>query len=427
MSIIIFLLFFISFKNYSVQAIDETVYHVDCYGYPCCSPSTFFCYSNSQMGYCKSDGSSIYYIACPQGACSSGDCISNNYSCNASSAGGCNVSGVGLISPESCRNGLRCVLDSLSDQYCAIRDDTCCSTGYVTSSASPPSCVAGCRRIDNNVIVGRSSTQYPSSYCFVTSPSNCDLSPVGSGVDPAHASNNVCNFDGASYCSCTSGGWTKSGHGCWNSTLNCNNTNGWYNTSSGALNSLPGSTTYTTTTISCSPCGNSARTCYKATPQAGCTTSAQCGDPCLICSSGFCVTNPTCSSCTYQNPTDRTTCLNWGGTCSNPANYSKPLTYSGLCTGGSDCVCTKEDPTCQAKTAATATTCANWGGTCSNPADYINPVTYSGLCTGGSECVCTKEGCVPNCSAASSYCTNQTFADGCGGTCAGTKAIVNGG
>lgn len=317
---------------------------------------------------------------------------------------------------SNCKQGLRCVYMPGFGTF-FVKSDSCCPTGQVVSESSI-FCVNGCRQANSSSgnVVSRSTTEYSYSYCFVTSPTNCTLG----GNLSAHASGNSCTFDGDSTCICTSTGWDKWGYGCHNASLNCNNSNGWYNTCTAAWGYS--SSNCDTTTISCSPCGNSSRTCHKKKSASSvCSVKSDCGS-CEICSSGSCVSDPACSSCTYQNSTDRTTCLNWGGTCGNPADYNNPVTSSGLCTGSSSCICVKEGAvTCQAKTAGDATTCANWGGSCGSTSRFNSPVTYSGLCTGGSECVCSKEGCTPNCSASSNTCSGQTFSDGCGGTCTGTK------
>lgn len=318
--------------------------------------------------------------------------------------------------------------------YMCVPIGQSCPTGY-TSSYSSVYCInqtyclfTGCHGL-NGINYNAGQTNITSAACFETGESFCyswttwadsnPPPPSGELLDPLIGeSSGLCDWHINSYCECHTGDiWEKHGSGCVGS-LGCNNSNGWYSTCAAA-----GGGTCISTTNECRPCGNSPQVCYKKMTLItnDCSSSSECAY-CEICSSGSCITDPSCGTSGCYTPVGGA-CDNAGGTCSTNA-IANTTTQSGLCPGLSDCLCRIPiAPSCQAENAADAATCAAFGGTCDNPANYINPVYLSNLCTGGAECRCVK-GCTPNCSASGDYCPSQTFSDGCGGTCTGTKSVV---
>ena len=316
-----------------------------------------------------------------------------------------------------------------------------CPTGYSKYFYTPdcPSmaeCVfTGCVGL-NGINYNAGTNNITSAACFETGESYCyawttwaDSSAATPGTlfDPLpNESISACHWHTNSYCECSSSGnWIKHGSGCVGN-LYCNNSNGWYSTCTQAWGGVSGNDCWYSYS-QCKPCGNTPQQCYKKMESLSiqCEFDSQCGDD-ECCknpgtTSSYCSTD--CGTSTCYTPSG-STCALVGGTCST-VSLPNTTTQSGYCPGTpSNCLCRiPNPPTCQASSAANLATCTAFGGVCSNPANYANPVYLTGLCTGLSDCRCTKE-CPPNCSASANYCPSQTFADGCGGTCTGTKAVV---
>jgi len=130
--------------------------------------------------------------------------------------------------------------------------------------------------------------------------------------------------------------------------------------------------------------------CNSSTPSSGyilkgCTSgTSDCTTCCAFTqgSSGPTPTNP--PSC-Y---TSGTSCQSQGGTCGNPTSCTGTV-RTGLCPGGSDCVCCIPVAGCY----TSGTSCANQGGTCGNyTSSNCSGTIKTGLCPAGSNCVCCVGG-----------------------------------
>ncbi|MDD2482861.1 MAG: hypothetical protein PHE32_03455 [Candidatus Shapirobacteria bacterium] len=325
-----------------------------------------------------------------------------------------------------------------------------CPTGYTisysSSSCPEAECVfTGCHGL-NGIDYAAGVNGITSAACFETGASACyawtswadsTVAEPGHLFDPLPGGNStgLCKWHSDSYCNCLGDNvWKKGGSGCVGN-LYCNNSAGWYSSCDAAWGNEPtGDCWYSYNR--CRPCGNSSQQCYKKNinnytiiceNDNVCGAGRCCKNPGL--NSSYCSTDCGTSSSGCYTPAGGA-CANAGGTCSTTA-IANTTTKSGLCPSTSACLCRipiTPSFVCESRSSADAATCAAFGGNCDDPANYSNPVYLTGLCTGSganaAKCRCVKQ-CPADCSISGDYCPDQTFDDGCGGTCTGTKTPVN--